>query len=392
MVSQGAPLSAEEPLAKRPRCDRVPKDPFAHIRTPCYVVDVAVAKCNAAKMLSRCKALGVSLRPHVKTHKTLEAALLQTGGSRRRITVSTLAEARFFADGGFDDILYAVPITPDKLPEASALTARLELFMVVVDHADQLDALLSLPAPADQKLWNVVIMVDCGYGRDGVDPSEPESLALARRIQESSSATLAGVYTHGGHSYDAKSVEEVRSIGESERDAVVNFARKLREADIPCHMVGIGSTPTCSNPPEHLEGVTEMHPGNYIYYDAMQAGLGSCALEDVAVRVCTRVVGHYRKQNTILVDLGWTGISQQGKERGFGAIDGHPELRIRNLKQEAGEVTSADNGALDFTKYPIGSVLQVIPWHSCASTHQHTAVHVLDQGRLVARWQQVRGW
>ena len=36
-------------------------------------------------------------------------------------------------------------------------------------------------------------------------------------------------------------------------------------------IVGVGSTPTCSNPPNQFPSeVTEMHPGNYIYYDTMQ--------------------------------------------------------------------------------------------------------------------------
>ncbi|CAE8721474.1 unnamed protein product, partial [Polarella glacialis] len=208
------------------------------------------------------------------------------------------------------------------------------------------------------------------------------------------------VYTHGGHSYNAHSLEEVRSIGEGERHAVVGFVAKLRAsgsaalaAAAECLEVGIGSTPTCSNPPSHLQGVTEMHPGNYLYYDMTQVRLGSCQVEDAAVRVCTRVVGQYQKQNTLLVDLGWTGISAQGAESGYGAIDGHPELRIKVLKQEAGEVTSADGTPLDFSRYPVGLILRVIPHHSCASTHQHVTTHVLDaDGQPMECWEQVRGW
>lgn len=349
-------------------------------------------------MRSRCESLGVKLRPHVKTHKTLEVALLQTGGSRRGIVVSTLAEAKFFAANGFDDILYAVPITPDKLPEARSLSSSLEAFHVMVDHPLQLEALLKEPAPGttegSPKKWSIVIMVDCGYGRDGVDPKAAESLDLARRVATSSTTTLAGIYTHGGHSYTAKSIEEVQAIGEAERDAVVGFAEQLKKASIEWGgMVGIGSTPTCSNPPAHLKGVTEAHPGNYVYYDVTQALLGSCTLEDVAVRVCSRVVGQYPQRNTLLVDVGWTGLSVQGAEQGFGAIDGHPELVIKVLKQEAGEVGSKDGSPLDFSLYPIGYIFRILPWHSCAATHQHTQVHVLDdEGRPSDTWSQVRGW
>jgi D-serine deaminase-like pyridoxal phosphate-dependent protein len=306
--------------------------------------------------------------------------------------VSSLAEADFFADGGFDDILYAVPITPDKLEQAAALTARLDSFLVIVDHEAQVEALLKHPQPKEGKPWRVVLMVDCGYHRDGVDPDDEASIALARRIANAPTARFIGIYTHGGHSYDAESVEAIIKIGEQERDVMVDFSSKLKGVGIECDMVGVGSTPTSSNPPSHLNGVTEMHPGNYIYYDWMQAKVGSCKPADVAVRVCTRIIGHYPKQNMLLIDMGWTGISAQGKEHGFGFIDGHPELKIVQLKQECGAVESTDGTPLDFAEYPIGSILRVLPWHSCAASHQHECVHVLEDGKIVGCWKKVRGW
>merc|ERR1719353_1906224 len=103
--------------------------------------------------MTRARALGVELRPHVKTHKTLEGGAIATGGTKKRIVVSTLAEAHFFADGGFDDIVYAVPITPDKLDEAAGLAARLEAFHVTVDHRVQVEALLARAAPAEGRRW-----------------------------------------------------------------------------------------------------------------------------------------------------------------------------------------------------------------------------------------------
>ena len=139
--------------------------PLTSLRTPCLVMDLAVAEKNADEMLQRAASLQCALRPHVKTHKTLEGAWIQTGGTARCITVSTLSEARFFADGGFDDILYAVPLTPDKLVECAALSRRLDAFHVLIDHPAQLDALLEQPAPGAGKVWSVVVMVDCGSVR-----------------------------------------------------------------------------------------------------------------------------------------------------------------------------------------------------------------------------------
>ena len=113
------------------------------------------------------------------------------------------------------------------------------------------------------------------------------------------------------------------------------------------------------------------------------------------MRVLTRVVGHYPKSNTLLIDCGWTGASAQGKEAGYGAFPLHPELRIANLKQECGEVGPADGvSPLQYARYPIGSLLALAPHHSCASTHQHAEVHVLDDDRttVIDTWKVCKGW
>jgi D-serine deaminase-like pyridoxal phosphate-dependent protein len=226
-----------------------------------------------------------------------------------------------------------------------------------------------------------------------VDPDDPKSVELVRRIDASRHTSVAGVYTHGGHSYGASTAAEVTAVAEAERDAVVQFADKCRAALVQVPTVGVGSTPTCSRPPDSLDGVNEMHPGNYLVYDCMQAHAGSCTMDDIATRVATRVIGHYPKQNMLLVDMGWTGCSAQGAEHGYGAILGHPELKVHLLKQEAGEIVSASGTPLVFEKYPIGSILLLLPWHSCAAAHPHPHAVVIRGDEVVAKWERVpRGW
>ena len=196
------------------------------LRTPSLVCDRAVVEQNAATMRERAAALGCTLRPHFKTVKTLQGAAIATGGPKRCVTVSTLAEAAFLADGGFDDILYAVPLTPDKLASVLALHARLERFTVMVDHPSHVDALRRACAGDDAlraKPLRVVVGVDCGYHRDGCDPADPASVELVRALDVSELTAFAGVYTHGGHSYDETSAPGIVSIGEDERDITVGF-------------------------------------------------------------------------------------------------------------------------------------------------------------------------
>lgn len=89
--------------------------------TPCLILDKGKLIKNIARMQDHLNDLGVTLRPHVKTSKSVPVALLCGGGELGPITVSTLKEAEYFASAGFKDIIYAVSIVPDKLTRAKAI-------------------------------------------------------------------------------------------------------------------------------------------------------------------------------------------------------------------------------------------------------------------------------
>ena len=373
------------------------------LRSPCLIGYFDKIQSNCKKMLANAEKMNCVLRPHVKTHKTLEGALLQTGGRKSKIVVSTLAEAEFFANGGFDDILYAVPITPDKFPSAMVLNDALQTFHVLVDSVEIVSQLSKYQRDNQTKALSVWVMVDCGYHRDGVDPQATASLDLIEMLVKSEGVLFSGIYTHGGHSYGGASQGEVIGIANDERASVVNFAEKIRQrlrdkfSSELAFEIGVGSTPTCSCLPDHLAGVTEMHPGNYIYYDEMQKLLGSCEAKDIAVRILTRVIGKYPEQNMLLVDMGWTGCSTQGEKEGYGRIVGeeHSNLYIKVLKQEAGEIESRDGSPIDFSRYPIGTILEVAPYHSCAATHCHTQIHIFETEKsssIMSTWKICKGW
>jgi D-serine deaminase-like pyridoxal phosphate-dependent protein len=179
------------------------------------------------------------------------------------------------------------------------------------------------------------------------------------------------------------------------------FAARLRHAGIPVPEVSIGSTPTMSLA-ENLDGITEARPGNYVFYDAFQAAIGSCTLEDCAFSVLTTVVGHYPSQNKIIVDAGALALSKDPGPRhvdadcGFGAVftaDGQrhlPELRVVSLSQEHGQLRGVR--PLRLPDYPVGSRLRIVPNHSCLAAAQHDRYHVVAGGRVTETWRPVRGW
>ncbi|HYN86246.1 MAG TPA: alanine racemase, partial [Pyrinomonadaceae bacterium] len=132
-----------------------------NIKTPALVLDAARVRRNAARMSERARALGVRLRPHVKTHKCVEVARIQTEGGAPALTVSTLAEARAFSSAGFTDITYAVPIEPGKFEEAVELSRLCERFALITDDAD-IPPLLDAAARRAGVTLDLLLKVDCG--------------------------------------------------------------------------------------------------------------------------------------------------------------------------------------------------------------------------------------
>eukprot|EP00824_Muranothrix_gubernata_P014214 TRINITY_DN29471_c0_g1_i2.p1 TRINITY_DN29471_c0_g1~~TRINITY_DN29471_c0_g1_i2.p1 ORF type:complete len:381 (+),score=35.69 TRINITY_DN29471_c0_g1_i2:126-1145(+) len=335
----------------------------------------------------------------MKTHKTLEGARLQCVGSETAeagLVVSTLSEARFFAAGGYKDITYAVPITPDKIEDALTLMGDVTL-RVAIDHEEALEALVHRHHP--DYPWSVWLFVDCGGRREGIDPTGDEAITLARRIATSPYTNLFGVYGHSGFSYASHTTEEIQQCAARERDVLVGFANRLRDAGIVCQVVAMGSTPTCSCPPvEGLTGITEIHPGNYIFYDLHQASIGSCTIKECAATVLTRIVSVYPKRRSLLIDAGALALSKDmgathlhGSDGfSYGAVLGQATLRITRLTQELGTVEGTEE--TDWDSFHLGDLLRIIPNHSCLTAALFPCYHVIEEGRIIEEWRPDRGW
>lgn len=361
--------------------------------TPVFVIDLDTVKRNARVMLEKFQKLGVQLRPHMKTHKTKECGELMTGGTKRCIVVSTLAEASFYADHGYDDILFAYPLPFDKVERCAQLAEKLSLFHVLVDNSAALQELKKRPLNQG-KVWHVWLKLDCDNGRAGVLYSEPHALELAKDISDTAGVQLTGVYAHCGNTYGCQGEEQIKAIAQDTTTLTLEFMEKLKAAGIKGVKSSIGSTPSCSHPVPDMAMLSEVHPGNYVFYDVQQSLIGSCNLKDVAVRVLTRVIGHYPHRNQLLVDCGWTALSHDGGGKlptGYAVIEGHPELKLLSMTQEHGRVEPI-SGKLDFSKYPIGSLFSLMPYHACATAMMHPVYYIHSNGKIVGTWTPTRGW
>ena len=373
---------------------------LADLRTPCALVDYHKVERNTAHMARRMQQLGVRLRPHVKTHKCIEAARLQARDHFGGITVSTLAEAHAFADGGFVDITYAFPAPPDRFDELAELSQRLHSFHILLDQLAVLEHLEKYAARRGRRL-SAYLKVDCGDHRAGVDPHTPQAVELAARLSTSPHLDFAGILTHAGHSYSCQHAAEIAAVADEERETMVRFAHRLRDAGIAVGSVSIGSTPTMSAA-QNLRGVSETRPGNYVFFDVYQAAIGSCALEDIAFSVLATVVGHYPAQNKLITNAGALALSKDAgplhvdRDCGFGicaATDSSEifaDLRVFALSQEHGQIRSTRS--LDFDRFPLGSRLRIFPNHSCLTAALFDRYHVVNRDEVTATWKPVRGW
>lgn len=368
------------------------------IKTPSLIIDIERVKRNAERITARAKSLNVALRPHVKTHRCLEIARLQTENNFGGIMVSTLSEAHFFSANGFSDITYGVPVERGKFSEAIALAKNIERFSVLTADAETVEE-LNAAAKIENAKINVFLKVDVGYHRCGVEPATKEAFEIPQKIADSSNLDFAGILTHAGHSYHADSPEKLLAVARQERDSMRDLAEELRAKGLEVSCVSIGSTPTMSAI-DNLEGITEFRCGNYIFYDAFQATLGSCDFSDCALTVLAAVVHRDLRRKKIVVDAGAVALS---KDRGAIEFDAHCgygrvydsdgsdlNLRVGGLSQEHGEIYVEDEKILNELK--VGARVRILANHSCLTALQHSHYHILEKGKIVDRWEINRGW
>jgi len=367
------------------------------LKTPSLVLDIAKVKGNAERMSRRIKQFGADLRPHIKTHKCIEVARIQTAGHSGAVTVSTLAEARAFAVNGFTKITYAVPIESGKFNEALQISRDCELSLITddVDLPDQ----LNLAAKQANVHLNLFLKVDCGYHRCGVEPTNPDAIEIPRRISNASHLRFAGILTHAGHSYNCQTKSEVLALARHERDVMADFGHALRKEVGPVPIVSIGSTPTITCV-DHLDGIDEVRPGNYIFFDAFQATLGSCDFDDCALTVLASVVHRDRERRKVIIDAGAIALSKDrgplalNPDCGYGKVldlEGKDlNLTVSEMSQEHGVMIATDENTFD--RLRVGSRVRVLANHSCLTAAQHSHYNVLDGENIVDRWQIHTGW
>jgi len=374
---------------------------IADLPTPCLILDKSKMDANIARVADRMRTLGGTLRPHLKTGKSIQVArAIMDGGQVQGVTVSTLHEAEYFFENGISDILYAVGIAPNKVAQAAHLMARGCDLKIVLDNPD-MAALVSDYGQTHACMFKVMIEIDTDGHRSGADPKGDSLLQIAKALVKGGGAELIGVMTHAGESYLCHTPEDLLKISRQERELSVLAAQRLRAAGHASPVVSVGSTPTALSI-DDLTGVTEVRAGVYVFFDLVMAGIGVCDSDDIAASVLASVIGYQKDRGWAITDAGWMAMSRdrgtadQDVDFGYGKVvdvqgASMGALALVRANQEHG-VIGALSGDVPFEKLPLGSLVRVLPNHACATAAQYDKYYVGDGDRVIDTLSRINGW
>jgi D-serine deaminase-like pyridoxal phosphate-dependent protein len=354
-LARGAPRDAGVPQEQPRFTDIVGSASVEPIpaATPALVIDEAVLDANIARAAAFAARAGLALRPHVKTHKSIEIARRQRAAGASGITVATLSEAEVFAGAGFTDIFVAYPLWLDEFRTASlARVLERSSVLIGVDSVVGIEKLAGTGLAATGRLA-VLVEVDSGHHRSGISAVEAGPLAAAAR---DTGLDVAGVFTFPGHSY---SPETRHGAADDEQRALASAVASLDEQGIAARIVSGGSTPSLEFASSTV--LTEVRPGVYVFGDAQQWELGTTAPVDIALTALATVVS--RSPGHLILD---TGSKVLGADRGtyssgFGRLLDHTDARITALSEHHATVVGID--------LPLGTRVRVVPNHVCAAVN-----------------------
>jgi len=354
--------------------------------TPYVLIDGAKMQRNILKMANVAGGNGVALRPHVKTHKIPGIARAQLEAGAVGITVAKLSEAEVMADNGIEDIFIAYPlVTEAKIRQAVRLGETVRLVVGV----DNLEGARRLSATAEGHILEVRLEVDTGLRRTGIPYDE--AVGLAGEIEGMGNLDLTGIYTYRGAVLGGSKTLELEKAGLEEGQLMVSLADMLRERGIGVDDVSVGSTPTAEYAAK-VDGVTEIRPGTYVFYDRMQARLGTCSLDECAAVVVCTVVSRPAPNlavidggsKTFATDVG-PGVEPLNLE-GYGHVVGYPDAVLERLTEEHGMLSVDEDCDIE-----VGDTLQIIPNHICSTVNLHDQVYLVggdgavEETRVAAR-------
>lgn len=356
------------------------------LETPVVLVDRERLIANIERVQAIARQHDLALRPHVKTHKCIEIAKLQLEHGAVGLTASKVDEALVFVESrtaGLITVAYPI-VDRRKLDRLASAAARIGVEpSIVVDSKTGVDVARGSSVPLE-----VFIKIDVGLHRCGIDESASDLIGLAKQIESSSNLRLAGLLAHAGHAYAESGRAGIARVANDERETLLRARNRLLAAGFGVRAISVGSTPTVLAA-ESFDGITEVRPGNYVFFDGTAMRLGIATAAQVALTVLTTIISS--NSRSFIIDAGSKVLSSDlgahgtGADSGYGValqIDesGAEPLRIARLSEEHGFV---DRGERDL---PIGTKLRIIPNHACPVANLAERLIIVSQNEIVGQW------
>ena len=345
------------------------------LKKPTLLIDKEKCISNIQKMKAKADKYKVRFRPHFKTHQSAVVGRWFKEAGVSAITVSSVTMAEYFASEGWEDITIAFPVNLAEIDDINQLAGKVKLNLLV-ENRDTVEFLASRLSSNT----GIYLKVDTGYHRTGILVNEDqEILKLVRSIRDFPIMQFKGLLVHNGQTYKASTKQEIKNIHKISLQKLLHLKSYLQKHQIEAE-ISMGDTPAMSVV-ENFEGIDEIRPGNFVFYDVMQAGLGSCSENDIAVALACPVVAKHAGRKEIVIYGGAIHLSKDFIIGKYGNpiygkivvlnINGWSDVMqgtyIKSLSQEHG-IIKTDNGF--FEKVKIGDFIGVLPIHSCLTVSQ----------------------
>jgi D-serine deaminase-like pyridoxal phosphate-dependent protein len=355
--------------------------------TPQVLIDYPTVRANISRAQDLADAAGIALRPHAKTHKSPVVARWQIERGAVGVCCAKVGEAEVFVDAGIDNIRLPYPVNPSNATRLLALMERASI-SIIVDHLDVARGWSDAMQRAGRTL-DVLVKVDVGFHRCGIDP-DGDPLAFIQAVSSMPGVRLRGLLRHAGHGYLAATEDELCGVARREAEILNGLRDRAAASGIALEEISVGATPTLRFSVRQ-QGLTELRPGNYVYFDRTQVALGAATLDDCALTVMATVVSK-PAADRIILDCGSKTLTNDqargiGQAAGMGAVlTGNGEtprqvdeaLTVERLSEEHATVRVAGG-----TPLKPGDRVRVVPNHSCVVSNLVDVVRLVEGDRVV---------
>jgi D-serine deaminase-like pyridoxal phosphate-dependent protein len=354
------------------------------LETPCIVVDQQQLVCNIAKLQNIANEHNCSLRPHIKTHKSVEIARMQIDAGACGITCAKVTEAEVMAENGIEDIFIAYPLVGEhKLKRALFLYHKVKRLILAVDSIDCARAMSEF-AQKENVVFEVRMEVDTGAKRTGITPDKLEP--YAKEIKKLKGIQVTGIYTFKSLIYHNAPTTDNNLAGLEEGKLLAEIAGKLNLLGFEVKDISAGSTPTGESCAK-TGLVTEIRPGTYVFYDQMTYMEKACGFNEIAAAVYATVVS-VPDPSYAVIDAGTKTFSCDVRLQepmfyyeGFAYIPDREDLILDRMNEEHGIIRTTKKEI----QLKVGDIIPIIPVHICTAINLQNEIFLYSNEDVTLR-------